>query len=245
MLYAALLMIASVALTIVGVTALGHGQGEIPALALAIPALWILPQGKTAAWLLLSGLALFGYALPDQPLALSISLFMILPILAVSFSSKSPWQLGAMLIAVVIAMLFGLMALQTESKLSGSVGATCMQLMGVLMIWYAARSWRPVMGNTWWALVLVIPLLMGGMAPAALVALCVTGLIAAMQEMEKHKVGEWIPKMAWVLPAIGFATLVLAPQFEVPSPILVSWLLILGGGLLGEFLLEENEEEEV
>jgi len=173
MLYAALLMIASVALTIVGVTALGHGQGEIPALALAIPALWILPQ----------------------PLALSISLFMILPILAVSFSSKSPWQLGAMLIAVVIAMLFGLMALQTESKLSGSMGATCMQLMGVLMIWYAARSWRPVTGNTWWAL--------------------------------------------------GFATLVLAPQFEVPSPILVSWLLILGGGLLGEFLLEENEEEEV
>lgn len=49
--------------------------------------------------------------------------------------------------------------------------------------------------------------------------------------------------MMWILPAVGFATLVLVPWFEVPNPILVAWLLVLGGALLGEYLLEDPEEE--
>lgn len=59
--------------------------------------------------------------------------------------------------------------------------------------------------------------MVGGMEHAALVALCITGLIASMQEMMKGKLREWVPRLAWVLPAVGFATLVIVPYFEVPT----------------------------
>ncbi len=61
------------------------------------------------------------------------------------------------------------------------------------------------------------PAMVGGMEHAALVALCITGLIASMQEMMKGKLREWVPRLAWVLPAVGFATLVIVPYFEVPT----------------------------
>ena len=243
MLYAALLVMVSIALTIVGVSALGQSQGELPALALAIPALWLLPQGGVSAWLLLIGLGTFGFVLPEQPIALSISVFMMLPVFAVSFSPKSSWQLAALLISIVLAMDVGLMALQTEGKLEGAPIYTIIQILAVGVIWIAARSWRTVQGNTWWPLFLVVPLWVGGLAHAALVALCVTGLIASLQGMAKSKLNEWVPRMMWILPAVGFATLVLVPWFEVPNPILVAWLLVLGGALLGEYLLEDPEEE--
>ena len=147
MLYAALLVLVSIALTVLGVSALGYSQGDLPALALAIPALWLLPQGGVAAWLLLIALASFGIVLPEQPLALSIGIFMMLPVLSVTFSPKSNWQLGALLISVVLAMDVGLMALQSEGKLAGSVLATVVQIVAVSAIWYAARNWRHVDGN--------------------------------------------------------------------------------------------------
>ncbi|MGF1724240.1 hypothetical protein [Photobacterium nomapromontoriensis] len=243
MLYAALLVMASIALTIIGVSALGQSQGDLPALALAIPALWLLPQGGVSAWLLLIGLGSYGFVLPEQPIALSISIFMMLPVFAVSFSSKGTWQLGALLVAIVLAMDVGLMALQSEGKLAGSPSYTIVQIIAVGIIWIAVRSWRLVEGNTWWPIFLVVPLWVGGMEHAALVALCVTGLIATVQEMQKKKMQEWVTRMLWILPAVGFATLVVIPWLEVPSPILVAWLLILGGALLGEYLLEDLEEE--
>ncbi|MCQ1059573.1 hypothetical protein ACQKPX_22770 [Photobacterium sp. DNB23_23_1] len=243
MLYAALLVMVSITLTIVGVSALGQSQGELPALALAIPALWLLPQGGVSAWLLLIGLGTFGFVLPEQPVALAVSVFMMLPVFAVSFSAKSSWQLAVLLISIVLAMDVGLMALQAEGKLEGSPIYTIIQILAVGVIWIAARSWRSVEGNTWWPLFLVVPLWVGGLAHAALVALCVTGLIASLQGMAKSKLSEWVPRMMWILPAVGFATLVLVPWFDVPNPILVAWLLVLGGALLGEYLLEDPEEE--
>ncbi|UTV28439.1 hypothetical protein [Photobacterium atrarenae] len=243
MLYAALLIVVSIGLTILGVSALGHSHGELPALALAIPALWLLPQGGIYAWLLLVALGAYGMVLPEQPLALSISLFMMMPVFAVCFSPKGGWQLAALLLSIVLAMDVGLMALQGEGKLAGSASYTVIQILAVALMWYVGRCWRPVNGNTWWPLFLVVPLWVGGMEHAALVALCVTGLIAALQGMMKSKLHDWVPRLAWILPAVGFATLVLVPYFEVPNPILVAWLLVLGGALLGEFLIQETEEE--
>lgn len=50
------------------------------------------------------------------------------------------------------------MALQGEGKLSGYASYTLIQILAVTLIWYVSRSWRPVKGNTWWPLFLVIPL---------------------------------------------------------------------------------------
>ncbi|SMY14965.1 hypothetical protein [Photobacterium aquimaris] len=244
MLYAASLVTVSLILTVLGVSALGPTSGELPMLALAIPALWLLPQSGVAGWLLLCGLGAYGAVLPEQPLALSISLFMMLPILMICTSAKGCWQLGALMVSIVLSMNAGLMALQGEGKLEGSISATVIQIIAIGVIWYAARCWRPITGNTWWPLFAVFPLWLGGMEAAALVGLCVTGLIAALQSLVKMHHQDWIPRLACVLPAIGFTTLVVLPQFSVANPILVSWLLVLGGGLLGESLLDEPEEED-
>ncbi|WP_249199125.1 hypothetical protein [Photobacterium sp. GJ3] len=52
----------------------------------------------------------------------------------------------------------------------------------------------------------------------------------------------WVTRLSWILPAIAFATVVLLPEFEVPNPVLVSWLMVLGSAILGEYLMAEAEE---
>lgn len=245
MVFSVIQLVVTVALTIIGVSAFGLSGGEIPALALAIPALWLLPQGGVAAWLLLIALGMYGLVLPYQPLSLSVSVWTLIPIFSVTFSHKSSKQMMLLIGAVVLAMQAGVMALQAEGKLPGSAWYTFVQMLAVGMVWIAARSWRPVKGNTWWPLFLVVPLWVGGMEHAALVALCVTGLMAALQSIAKSKHASWLPALAWALPTVGFATFVVLPQFEVPSSILVSWMLILGTGWMADFMLNEENEEEI
>ena len=148
------------------------------------------------------------------------------------------------MVSIVAAMNVGLMLLQGDGKLAGSISSTLIQIIAIAMIWFSARSLRPVEGNALLPLALVCLLWVGGMESQALLALCITGLIAAMQTLTKLNFEDWIPRLSCILPAIGFATLVVMPHFEVDNPILVSWLLVLGSGLLGESLLDEPEEEE-
>src|SRR5690606_31140354 len=134
MLYTTILAVMSMLLTIVGVSALGLAQHHLTVLAVAIPALWLLPQGGVSAVLLLLGIGMFGAVLPFQPLALSVSLLMMLPVLTVSFSPRGNWQVAALLFAVVIAMDAGLLALQGEEKLAGQATYTLLQVLAVCFI---------------------------------------------------------------------------------------------------------------
>ncbi|UTM58163.1 hypothetical protein L4174_004770 [Photobacterium sp. CCB-ST2H9] len=242
MLNAIILSIMSVALTVIGVSTLGLSQHYLTVLAVAIPALWLLPQGGLSSLLLLFGIGLYGAALPYQPLALSVSLLVMLPVFSVSFSSKANWQVGALLFAIVIAMDAGMLALQSEGKLGGQMSFTLLQIIAVGMIWCAGRFWRPVKGNYGWPVLLAVPLWLSDLAPAALIVLCVIGLILALQTLYlKHPQG-WVDRLSWVLPALAFATVAIDPEFDVPNPVLVSWLMVLGSAILGEYLLAEVED---
>ncbi|WP_249199126.1 hypothetical protein [Photobacterium sp. GJ3] len=165
MLNAITLTFMSVFLTVIGVCTLGITTDDLPVLAVAMPALWLLPQGGLSAVLLLGGVGLYCAVLPQQPLALSVSLLMMFPVFSVSFSSKANWQVGALLFAVVVAMDAGLLALQSEGKLSGHVSDTLLQVLAVGMIWCAGRFWRPVPGNYGWPLLFALPLWLGGWLP--------------------------------------------------------------------------------
>ncbi|MDO6705117.1 hypothetical protein [Photobacterium sp. 1_MG-2023] len=242
MLNAITLTFMSVFLTVIGVCTLGITTDELPVLAVAMPALWLLPQGGLSAVLLLGGVGLYCAVLPHQPLALSVSLLMMFPVFSVSFSSKANWQVGALLFAVVIAMDAGLLALQSEGKLSGHMSDTLLQVLAVGMIWCAGRFWRPVQGNYGWPLLFALPLWLGGLAPSALIVLCIIGLIMAFQTLCQIQPQVWVTRLSWILPAIAFATVVLLPEFEVPNPVLVSWLMVLGSAILGEYLMAEAEE---
>ncbi|AZL85166.1 hypothetical protein EIJ81_11610 [Aliivibrio salmonicida] len=233
----------SLVLVVVGVLAFGVSGGDLPLLALAIPILWLLPQGGVATWILIAGLSLFGLTLSYQPFPLSISVWTLFPLLIVIFSHRKSIHLIVFVASVVIAMEAGIMALQYEGKLLGSAWATLTQIISVILVWVAARSWKPVNKNAWWPIVLVIPLWIGGLQHAALVALSITGLIVCLQSVGRSKYHSWLSMLSWVLPVLGFATLIISPQFEVPNSIMVSWVMILLIGWVTDFMLQVDEEE--
>ncbi|MFA0350800.1 hypothetical protein AB4486_28255, partial [Vibrio sp. 10N.222.55.C6] len=64
-------------------------EGDIPVLAMVIPALWILPQGGIAGLALLVSMTTYGLTLPLQPITLSVSVWVLFPLLMVVFSKRS------------------------------------------------------------------------------------------------------------------------------------------------------------
>lgn len=245
MLLAVLSILLSFILVVIGVLAFGISGGQLPLLALAIPMLWLIPQGGVATWVLLVGMSLFGLTLDSQPLSLSIAVWTLFPVLMVVFSRRKSIHLVVFIVSVVIAMEAGIMALQYEGKLNGSAYSTFLQILSVVLVWVAARSWKPVNKNAWWPLVLVIPLWIGGLQHAALVALSITGLIVCLQSVSRSKYRDWLPMMSWLLPVIGFSTLIISPKFEVPTSIMVSWLMILLIGWVTDFMMQVDEDEPV
>ncbi|WP_300181181.1 hypothetical protein [uncultured Aliivibrio sp.] len=242
MLLAVLSILLSFVLVVIGVMAFGISGGDLPLLALAIPMLWLIPQGGVATWILLAGISLFGLTLGTQPLSLSIAVWTLFPLLMVIFSRRKSIHLIIFIISVVVAMEAGIMALQYEGKLAGSAYSTLLQICSVVLVWIAARSWKPVNRNAWWPLVLVIPLWIGGLQHAALVALSITGLIVCLQSVGRSKYSDWLPMMSWLLPVIGFSTLIVSPKFEVPTSIMVSWLMILLIGWVTDFMMQVDDE---
>ena len=81
-------IILSILLVVVGVVAFGISGGDLPLLALAIPMLWLIPQGGVATWVLFGGISLFGLTLNEQPLSLSIAVWTLFPLLMVIFSRQ-------------------------------------------------------------------------------------------------------------------------------------------------------------
>lgn len=235
-------IILSILLVVVGVFAFGISGGDLPLLALAIPMLWLIPQGGVATWVLFGGISLFGLTLNEQPLSLSIAVWTLFPLLMVIFSRQKSMHLVAFIVAVVVAMEAGIMALQYEGRLGGTASLTLVQIISVILVWIAARSWKPVNQHAWWPLVLVIPLWIGGLQHAALVALSITGLIVCLQSLGRSKYSDWLSLLSWLLPVIAFATLIISPKFDVPTSVMISWLMILIIGWVTDFMMQVDDE---
>ena len=234
-------IILSILLVVVGVFAFGISGGDLPLLAF-IPMLWLIRQGGVATWVLFGGISLFGLTLNEQPLSLSIAVWTLFPLLMVIFSRQKSMHLVAFIIAVVVAMEAGIMALQYEGRLGGTASLTLVQIISVILVWIAARSWKPVNQHAWWPLVLVIPLWIGGLQHAALVALSITGLIVCLQSLGRSKYSDWLSLLSWLLPVIAFATLIISPKFDVPTSVMISWLMILIIGWVTDFMMQVDDE---
>ena len=134
------------------------------------------------------------------------------------------------------------MALQYEGRLGGTASLTLVQIISVILVWIAARSWKPVNQHAWWPLVLVIPLWIGGLQHAALVALSITGLIVCLQSIGRSQYSNWLSLLSWLLPVIAFATLIISPKFDVPTSVMISWLMILIIGWVTDFMMQVDDE---
>ncbi|MBF4242837.1 hypothetical protein EA003_24090, partial [Vibrio anguillarum] len=63
---------------------------------------WILPQGGVAGVLLLAAMTAYGFTLSYQPIALSVSVWVLLPLLMVVFSKRS--SIGVILVSTLFVL---------------------------------------------------------------------------------------------------------------------------------------------
>ncbi|MHC6527853.1 VP0952 family biofilm-associated protein [Vibrio proteolyticus] len=230
-------------LAVVCARAISLSEGDIPVLALIIPALWVLPQGGVAGLLLLAVMTVYGLTLPYQPIALSVSVWILFPLMMVVFSRRS--SIGVILTTalIVITLQVGIMVTQSAGKLGGSASVTVVQTIAVILAWWATRYWKPSGQHSWWALGLVLPLWLADLPYAALVALCATGIIASLESLNRASF-QWSKLLCWTLPTVGFAVLVVMPDIEVPNPVFVVWICLLGTAWMTDYILKSLDENE-
>ncbi|WP_186175079.1 VP0952 family biofilm-associated protein [Vibrio jasicida] len=244
MIFSTLQFLITTLLAVVCARAISLSEGDIPVIALMIPALWILPQGGFAGLVLLGAMTVYGVTLSMQPIALSIGTLVLFPLLMVVFSRRS--SLGVLLTAglIVLTLQVGIMVTQQAGKLDGSPWLTVLQTMSVVVMWWAARSWRPSEKHSWWSLLLLLPLWIAGLPYAVLLALGITGILASMEALTKIKNSiRWGKLLCWTLPTVGFAALVVSPNIEVPNPVFVVWICLLGTAWMTDYILRSSDEQ--
>ncbi|WP_045419472.1 hypothetical protein [Vibrio jasicida] len=244
MIFSTLQFLITTLLAVVCARAISLSEGDIPVIALMIPALWILPQGGFAGLVLLGAMTAYGVTLSMQPIALSISTLVLFPLLMVVFSRRS--SLGVLLTAglIVLTLQVGIMVTQQAGKLDGSPWLTVLQTLSVVVMWWAARSWRPSEKHSWWSLLLLLPLWIAGLPYAVLLALGITGILASMEALTKIKNSiRWGKLLCWTLPTVGFAALVVSPNIEVPNPVFVVWICLLGTAWMTDYILRSSDEQ--
>jgi len=231
-------------LAVVGARALSISGGDVPVLAMVIPALWILPHSGVAGFLLLGAMAVYGFTLPLQPIAMSLSVWILFPLLMVTFSRRSSIYVVITTAAVICTMQLGIMVTQAEGKIDGSWTVTLAQTLSVMVVWYASQNWSSSSQHSWWTLAFILALYIGGWTHAALIALCIVGIIASAETLPKFSKFKWNKLLCWTLPTVGFAAIVAAPDIEVPNPVFVVWIFLLGTAWATDFVLRSNEREQ-
>ena len=243
MIYSIIQFAVTAFLVVVGTHALNLGRDDLPVLALIIPALWILPERSRTGIILLGAMAVYGLTLSIQPLALSISVLVLFPLLMVVFSKRS--SLGVLITSalIVVTLKIGIMVTQHAGKLDGSVWATCIQTFVVMVMWWAATNWQPTSQRRWWSLLLLLPLWLAGLNYAVLLSLSLIGILATVETLMKTQQSkDWGKLLCWTLPTVGFATLVVMPNIQVPSPVFVVWICLLGTAWMTDYILRSGDE---
>ncbi|MGF1721400.1 hypothetical protein L4D20_15280 [Vibrio kyushuensis] len=224
--------------------ALSLSDGEVPLIALVIPALWILPQGGVAGLVLLTAMTSYGLTLSSQPFALSVSVWMLLPLLMVIFSRRSSLTVILTTSLIVIALQVGIMLTQSSGKLGGSALLTTVQLISIVAIWWSANHWKASDKHSWWVLAFILPLWIAGSSYAVLIALSITGIIASLESLNRLKTFKWNKLLCWSLPSVGFAALMISPNVDVPKPVFVVWICLLATAWMTDYMLRSFEESQ-
>lgn len=244
MILSALQFLIATIFTIVAAYVAGLSEGDIQIIAFLIPALWLLPKSGFSSVVMLAAMGILGLTLPLQPVALSISQWVLIPLLMVAFSPRS--NLGVILVSalIVLTLQVGIMVTQSAGKLEGSPMVTVVQIVMVMLIWWAARGWKPSHAHSWWALILVIPLWVAEQFYAATLALLITGIIAACEYLVPKATPSlnWGTLLGWSLPCVSFAALVVSPATDVPKPVFVVWICILATAWTTDYVLKSTEE---
>ena len=218
-------------------------QEEVALLALLIPVIWVFPQRVIGGIVLIAAMSAYGMTLAYQPISLSISQWILFPLLMVVFSRRSSFGVLVTVSLIVVTLQIGVMITQAGGKLAGEPMMTLVQALSVIVMWWAVQGWPSSDKHCWWALGLIFPLWIAGYGDSVVVALCLTGMVACIQSMAQLKTFNWRKLLCWTLPTVGFATLIVAPWFDVPNPVFVVWVCLLGAAWMTDYVLRSFDEE--
>lgn len=225
------------------VSSLSVATSDVPVLALLIPALWLLPQGGIAGPILLASMLVYGLTIPHQPIALSIAVWILLPVLMVIFSNRSNIWIITIVGIIVATLGLGILVTQANGDMNGSVMMSVIQSVCVCVAWYAVSHWctrenrRGVRYHSWWALLFLIPMWIAGWNIASAIAVSLIGILSLIENLSRLPNMCWSKLLCWTLPTIGFAALVVNPNIDVPQPIFVVWLCLLGTAWMTDYIL--------
>ncbi len=244
MIFATIQFFIATLLAVVCVRAMSLSEGELPVLALMIPALWLLPEGGFAGLVLLGAMMAFGATLSVQPIALSIGMLILFPLLMVVFSHRS--SLGVLLTTglIVLTLQVGIIVTQLGGKLDGSASVTVVQTLSVITMWWSITHWKASNKHRWWSLLLLLPLWVADFTYATLAALSLIGMISSMETLTNLKQSiHWSKLLCWTLPTVGFAAIVVSPATDVPRPVFVVWICLLGTAWMTDYILRTDDEQ--
>jgi hypothetical protein len=243
MMFSTLHFVITTLLAITCAKAIGVSDGDISVLALAIPALWILPRKGASGLVLLAGMLCYGLTLPHQSISLSVTQWTLFPLLFVAFSKRSNRNVRIITASIVSALQAGIMVSQALDTLEGSPLITLIQMISICVIWWAARHKSISRKQNWWVLALILPLWFADQAHTIVVALSITGIIASLDSLSNLKGFRWNKLIYWTVPAVGFATLVVWSKVEVPHQVVVVWMCLLATAWMTDYILRSMELE--
>ncbi|OLQ94334.1 hypothetical protein BIY21_00610 [Vibrio ponticus] len=244
MLFSTLQFFIAALLAVVCARVLGVSEGEIPLVAVLVPALWLIQKRSFASAVFFVSVLAYGLTLPHQPITLSVSVWILFPLLMVIFSKRSNMIAVAISALIVVTLQVGIMSTQTAGKLEGSAVMTGFQTLAVILIWWSVSHWKPAKEHRWWVLVLLLPLWVAQFTYGILFALSAIGIMSTLENLLKVKSFKWGKLLCWTLPTVGFAALVISPQVDVPNPVFVVWLCLLGTAWITDYILQSVEYNE-
>lgn len=244
MLFSTLQFFIATLLAVICARVIGFSEGDIPLIAMVAPVLWFIPQRGFASAVFFVSVLAYGLTLPHQPITLSVSVWILFPLMMVAFSRRSHFWVVFVAALIVITLQVGIMVTQNAGKLDGDAALTAIQTVAVVMIWWSMSHWKPIKQHRWWALLLLLPLWITQMAYAVLFALAVIGIVGALENLSKLKDFRWGKLLCWTLPTVAFAALVISPHVEVPNPVFVVWLCLLGTAWITDYILQSVEYNE-
>lgn len=212
--------------------------------AIFVPAVFFFYPETLTSWLLVLAMGAFAYAMPQLPALLSATSLLMLPALSLLMNPLRHLHVKLLLGSVMIAMLTGIMALQSEAKLAGSPWVFTVLLLGLVVTWGALQQWRSYMPprQSAWLLLPVLAVLLGW--PTALWCVSVVAVIWLLQWIGlTPRFASSRPIALHVLPCVPFLVITLVTPSQLTMSLLVAWATMLAAIWIGEYLFLEEPDD--
>ncbi|MBV7315409.1 hypothetical protein [Shewanella sp. NIFS-20-20] len=236
--------VAACALCVSLAVGLAAQQLALPELAVLLAVLVFMPGAGVAAAYLILGLWIYLSTLSGQSLEMSLSVWIMVPVIIQALDKQRLWQFRALLVAMACSLFFGLVVLQAEGRLAGEASLTLWQIVALVLICFSGHRWKPsTPANAWLLLPAMILLGLGQWLALAIVVKLVL-LIYCLQQLKSLPVPHFLPAISLAMPIAVFGGLSAMLNGQISAPTLLAWLLTLVFVWLGDRVYPQEQTEE-